>query len=177
MQEFNVLDGGRSAGGFSLAPSGAGEAKSLSRFCRSQRRRRFCADVSGGKDDFIFLSAARDGLEQVARYLCGRARLSQIHLLADFSLGRLALGDKVLVVRSLRDDMATLARIGRAVSGGGEIVIGAGGLQDGQGENFRRIFEAYAAVPGSALGWPGATARLVIRPRSIAIPCEMTKCT
>ncbi len=106
--------------------------------------------------DLIFLSAAQDGLEQIAKYLRGRGQLSLIHLLADFSLGRLALGNKVLVVRSLRDYPATLARIGRTVRDG-EIVIGAGGVRDGQGENFRRSFESYAAVPVRL--WDGTVRR------------------
>jgi hypothetical protein len=103
--------------------------------------------AAGEKADLIFLSARRDGLQQIAGHLDGRGRLSLIHLLADFALGRLALGDKVLVVRSLRDYAATLARIGEAVRGCGEIVIGAGGLGDGQGENFRGAFEAHTGAP------------------------------
>lgn len=155
MQDFNVLEGGAPAGGFRFGISGLSKQKASLIFVDPSAKDVSTQIVAAEKRaDLIFLSAAHDGLGQIAKHLRGRGRLSHIHLLAAFSLGRLALGNKVLVVRSLRDYPATLARIGRTVRGGGEIVIGAGGLWDGQGHNFRRAFEAYAAVPVRL--WDGA---------------------
>ena len=169
MQDFNILEGGASAAGYPFRETGPGEAESLPHFRRPERQGRFPRRSSRREKqaDLIFLSAAQDGLDQIARHLRGRGRLSLIHLLAAFSLGRLALGKKVLVIRSLRDYVATLARIGRTVRGGGEIVIGAGGVRDGQGDNFRRAFESYAAVP-SASGTAPRTADLVHRTEKCA---------
>ncbi len=147
MLEFNLLDGGARAGGFHVGIPGPAKQKISLTFVDPSAKDVSTQIVAAEKRaDLIFLSGAQDGLEQIARHLRGRGRLAFIHLLANFSAGRLALGNKVLVIRSLRDHVATLARIGRTVRGG-EIVIGAGGVQDGQGDNFRRAFEAYTAAP------------------------------
>jgi hypothetical protein len=159
MQDFNVLDGGASAAGFHSGLTGPAKQKASLLFVDPSAKDASALIFAAEKSDLIFLSAAQDGLEQIARHLGGRGRLSLIHVLADFSLGRLALGNKVLVVRSLRDYPATLARIGRTVRGGGEIVIGAGGPRDGQGDTFRRALEAYAAVPVRL--WDGGARRRV----------------
>lgn len=159
MQELDILDGGRSAGGFRLGMPGPAKQKASLVFVDPSAKDVSALISAAEQGDLVFLSTVQDGLEQIARHLCGRGRLSRIHVLADFSLGRLALGNKVLVVRSLRDYTAALARIGRAVRGGGEIVIGAGGVRDGQGENFRRIFEACASVP--VRHWDGSARRRV----------------
>lgn len=157
MQDFNVLEGGARAGEFHFRIPRPTKQKTALIFVDPSAR-----DVSTQivatekKADLIFLSGAQDGLEQVGKHLRGLGRLSLIHLLANFSAGRLALGNKVLVIRSLRDYVATLARIGRTVRGG-EIVIGAGGVQDGQGDNFRRAFESYAAAPVRL--WDGGARR------------------
>ena len=158
MQDFNVLEGGTPAGGFHFGISCLAKQKASLIFVDQSAQDVSTLIVAAEKKaDLIFLSATQDGLEQIARHLRGQGRLSFIHLLADFSFGRLALGNKVLVIRSLRDYVATLARIGRTVRGGGEIVIGAGGVQDGQGDNFRRAFEGYAAVPVRL--WDGGAQR------------------
>ena len=147
MQDFTVLERAR-AGVSGYAISSPTKQRPCLIFIDPSAKD-MSADIvaAGEKADLIFLSARRDGLQQIAGHLNGRGRLSLIHLLADFALGRLALGDKVLVVRSLRDYAATLARIGEAVRGCGEIIIGAGGLGDGQGENFRGVFEAHTRAP------------------------------
>ena len=148
MLDFNIVEAGASAGGFRLGAPGPSKQSASIIFVDPSAK-----DVSTRivplrtQADLIFLSVAQDGLEQIAKHLRGRGRLSLIHLLAKFSLGRLTLGNKVLVVRSLRDYVATLARIGRTVRGGGEIIIGAGAVRDGQDYNFRRALESYAAVP------------------------------
>jgi hypothetical protein len=159
MQDYKVLESGALAGGYHSAAQGPAKQKPALIFVDPSAIAVSALIVTAAEkqSDLIFLSAAQDGLEQVAWHLSGRARLSLIHLLADFSLGRLKLGNKVLVVRSLRDDATRLTRIGRAVRGGGQIVIGAGAHPDGQGDNFRRAFEGYAAVPVRL--WDGAALR------------------
>lgn len=154
MLDCNILEGG---GGFHFGSSGPAKQKASLIFVDPSAKDVSIRIVAEKRADFIFLSAAQDGLEQIAKHLCGRGGLSLIHLLADFSSGRLASGNKVLVIRSLRDYVATLARIGRTVRGGGEIVIGAGGVRDGQGDNFRRAFEGYSAVPVRL--WDGGAGR------------------
>lgn len=157
MLDFNVLEGGASSGGFHFGIPGRSKQKACLIFVDPSARDVSTRIIAAEKEaDLIFLSAAQDGLEQIAKHLRGRGQLSLIHLLADFSLGRLALGNKVLVVRSLRDHPATLARIGWTVRDG-EIVIGAGGVRDGQGNNFQRAFESYAAVPVRL--WDGTVRR------------------
>jgi hypothetical protein len=103
--------------------------------------------ASDKKERRVFLSPLKDGLEQIARHLEKGGRYSAVHLMAEFSLGRLSLGNKVLILRSLRDRGAMLARIGRAMKSGGQILIGAGRTGDGPGEQFCRTFESYSGVP------------------------------
>lgn len=147
MQDFSILESA-STGGSRYVISAATPQKASLIFVDPSAKDVSTQIVAAGQEaDLIFLSARRDGLQQIAGHLDGRGRLSLVHVLADFALGRLALGDKVLVVRSLRDYAATLARIGQAVRGCGEIILGAGGLRDGQGENFRGAFEAHARAP------------------------------
>lgn len=158
MLDCNIYEGGAPAGGFHFGSLGPAKQQASLIFVDPSAKDVSIQIVAAEqKADLIFLSAAQDGLEQIAKHLCRRGGLSLIHLLADFSFGRLANGNKVLVIRSLRDYVATLARIGRAVRGGGEIVIGAGGVRDGQGDNFRRAFEGYSAVPVRL--WDGGARR------------------
>jgi len=147
MQDFTVLERARAGASNHAIPGPTTQKPCLIFIDPSAKDMSAHIVAAGEKADLIFLSARRDGLQQIAGHLNGRGRLSLIHLLANFALGRLALGDKVLVVRSLRDYAATLTRIGEAVRGCGEIVIGAGGLGDGQGENFRGVFEAHTRAP------------------------------
>ena len=156
MQDFSLLDGGASARQFHFDVPRHARQKSSLIFVDPSAKDIATRIVAAEKADLIFLSGAQDGLEQIGKHLRGRGGLSLIHLLANFTAGRLALGDKVLVIRSLREYVATLARIGRTVRGG-EIVIGAGGVQDGQGDNFRRAFESYAAAPVRL--WDGGALR------------------
>ena len=156
MLDFNILEGGASGAGIHFGIPGPAKQKASLIFVDPSARDIATQIVAGEKANLIFLSAQQDGLDQIARHLRGRGRLSHIHLLAAFSLGRLALGNKVLVIRSLRENVATLARIGRTVRDG-EIVIGAGGVSDGQGDNFRRAFESHAAVPVRL--WDGTSRR------------------
>jgi hypothetical protein len=146
MRDFNALDGGDCAAGFQSAASRSGKKSSLVFIDPSAKDVSALILGAGAKSEFIFLSATRSGLAQVAHHLGGRGRLSLIHLMADFSLGRLMLGNQRLDTRSLREHVATLARIGSAVRGG-SIVIGAGCQREGQGDLFRRAFEACVAVP------------------------------
>src|SRR5687767_13723875 len=112
MLEFKVLDGGARAGGFHFGIPGHAMQKIYLTFVDPSAKDVSTQIVAAEKRaDLIFLSGAQDGLEQIARHLRGRGRLAFIHLLANFSAGRLALGNKVLVIRSLRDYVATLARI------------------------------------------------------------------
>jgi hypothetical protein len=158
MLDFNVMEGGVLSGRFHFGITAPAKPRgSLIFVDPSAQDLSTQIVVAAKRADLIFLSAARDGLEQIAQHLRGRGRLALIHLLADFSFGRLALGNQVLVVRSLRDYVATLARIGRAVRGGGEILVGAGGARDGQGDVFRHAFGAYAAVPVRL--WDGGARR------------------
>lgn len=157
MLDFNILEGGASGAGIQFGRPGPAKQKASLIFVDPSARDIATQIVAGDKQaNLIFLSAEQDGLDQIARHLRGRGRLSHIHLLAAFSLGRLALGNTVLVIRSLRENVATLARIGRTVRDG-EIVIGAGGVSDGQGDNFRRAFESHAAVPVRL--WDGTSRR------------------
>lgn len=105
----------------------------------------------------LFLSARQSGLDQVARHLARRARAPRIHLLADLSLGRLTLGSQTLDIRSIRDHAAILTRIGLMVRGQGMLVIGAGTVQGGIDESFRRALEARVGVPVQI--WDGAPRR------------------
>ena len=159
MQNFDVLDGGGPAAvRFRAGTPDLARQKAAIVFVDPS-----ATDVSAlmlaleKRSDRVFLNAEQDGLEQMAGHLNGRSRLSLVHVLANFSRGRLALGNKVLVIRSLRDATATLRRIGRALAGSGEIVIGTGGMADGQSENFRRAFEGYATVPVRL--WEGGARR------------------
>jgi Domain of unknown function (DUF4347) len=158
MQDYNIFGVGGSAVKFRAGMPGAAKGKPAVIFVDPSARdvSPLIADAEK-RAELIFLNAERDGLEQIAGHLGSRGRLSLIHLLADFSLGRLVLGNKVFVVRSLRDAAAMLRQIGKAVSGGGEIVIGSGGAPDGQGDNFRRAFEGFAAAPVRL--WDGGARR------------------
>lgn len=156
MREFYALNGSHPAAECpSVAPRSVVQKTSLIFIDPSARDASALILGAGPKSEFIFLSAARDGLAQVAGHLGRRGRLSLIHLMADFSLGRLTLGTERLDMRSLRERAAVIARIGHSVRGGGEIIIGTGRRREGQGDVFRRAFEAHAAVPVRV--WDGGT--------------------
>jgi hypothetical protein len=147
MRDSNALSGGDAATGFASGASRSTFPRTSLIFIDPSARDASALILGAGpKSELIFLSAVRDGLAQVADHLSRRGRLHLIHLMADLSRGRLRLGNRHLDTRSLREHAPTLARIGRSVRGG-EIVIGAGREREGQGDVFRRAFEAYAAVP------------------------------
>jgi hypothetical protein len=158
MRNSTALNGGHSAAEF---PSGASRSttqkNSLVFIDPSAKDTTALILGAGPKSELIFLSAARGGLAQVANHLNRRGRLSLIHLMADFSLGRLTLGNQRLDTRGLREHAAILARIGYSVRDGGEILIGAGGQREGQSDVFRRALETHAAVPVRL--WDGGAPR------------------
>jgi hypothetical protein len=148
MQDFYRLEGSPLSAEFSSRNPGPAKQKASLIFVDPSARDISRLILEADRNaDLVFLSAMRDGPDQILRYLAGRGRLSLIHLLADFTHGRLTLGNKHLVVRSLRDYPAVFARIGRAVSGGGEILIGSGAPRDGQGDTFRHALATLAGAP------------------------------
>jgi hypothetical protein len=96
--------------------------------------------------DLVFLRANQDGLSQIARHLAGRGRLSSLHLLADLSGGRLSLCGKTLGLRELHERAPDVARIGRSIAASGQILIGAGGIPDGQSYLFLKTVADFARV-------------------------------
>ncbi len=74
--------------------------------------------------EVVFLSADRDGVQQIADALEGRDDIGAIHILSHGTAGELTLGNAVLDSDSIGGEHeAALARIGEALSQDGDILI------------------------------------------------------
>lgn len=107
--------------------------------------------------ELVFLLSGLEGLSQIVRHLNRRGKQGCVHILGDVALGRLSLAGKSLTLRDLRERADDLARIGQAIKPSGEVVIGAGSGQDGQGDQFCRTFGDFAGV--AVRLWPGLGGR------------------
>src|SRR5690606_32318219 len=87
-----------------------------------QDYRQLVAGVSEGTE-VVVLDGSKDGLQQIADYLSGRAGVDAIHLVSHGILGQLTLGSLTLDASNLGDHSTTLESIGSKLSQDGDILF------------------------------------------------------
>ncbi len=104
--------------------------------------------VSGAAGRVVVLDASRDGLAQMAEALAGERDLAAIHIVSHGSEGRLNLGSTTLDAAGMQGvHREQLETIGRALSGGGDILIY--GCDFAAGEEGRAAAATLATVTGA----------------------------
>ncbi len=106
------------------------------------------ANAAQPDSEVVFLTADRDGMEQIAQYLEGRSGIGAVHILSHGDTGEVRLGDSALTTASIAGDHADeLAVIKAALSADADILIYGCDVSNGaSGEAF---VNALAAATGA----------------------------
>ncbi|MEW7849964.1 DUF4347 domain-containing protein [Massilia aurea] len=97
--------------------------------------------------EVIMLDPTRDGVEQIAEALAGRAGLDAIHLVGHGASGLLQLGDVTLDAAYLKSHPALMAQIGASLDDDGDILVY--GCETGAGRSGGQFLQALAATTGA----------------------------
>ena len=84
------------------------------------------ADIVSGIDanaEIVYLDATKDGLSQIADYLAGRTNIDSIQIISHGGQAALQLGNEILTNDNLSSHAEQLARIGHALTAGGDILL------------------------------------------------------
>ena len=106
------------------------------------------ANAAQPDSEVVFLTADRDGMEQIAQYLEGRSGIGAVHILSHGDTGEVRLGDSALTTASIAGDHADeLAIIKAALSADADILIY--GCDVSNGASGGAFVNALAAATGA----------------------------